>query len=161
LNVAPAQINPQAALGDFGLSSACAVELQARLQAILGVALSTTMVWQHPSLDALISYIVNAVETQLLGADQGSSDHVVGRPHLPDPILSGADVVQLSSEAAQALLNRQLTTVLSAETGFGRCPRPPHKPRFAPTAIAPDDSQHLPDDTVTQLLFKELNKSPS
>lgn len=159
LNVAPAQINPQAALGDFGLSSACAVELQARLQAILGVALSTTMVWQHPSLDALISYIVNAVETQLPGADQGPSDHAVRRPHLPDPVLSGVDVVQLSSEAVQALLNRQLATVLSAETSLGRRPRPPRNPRFA--VAAPDDSQHLPDDTVTQLLFKELNKLPS
>ncbi len=57
LKVAPARIDPRRTLGAMGLNSLLAMELRNRLEASLGRALSATIAYNHPTLDALVGFL--------------------------------------------------------------------------------------------------------
>jgi acyl transferase domain-containing protein/NAD(P)-dependent dehydrogenase (short-subunit alcohol dehydrogenase family) len=54
----PQRIDASRPLRELGLDSLMSVELGERLAKTLGVASSTTLIWQHPSVDALVDHFV-------------------------------------------------------------------------------------------------------
>ncbi|MEO0423866.1 MAG: SDR family NAD(P)-dependent oxidoreductase, partial [Pseudomonadota bacterium] len=63
------QVQPRSRLMDLGMDSLMAVELRARLQHSLGVALQTTLLFDHPTVEALVEYL----SEQFAGENDGSS----------------------------------------------------------------------------------------
>jgi acyl transferase domain-containing protein/acyl carrier protein len=53
------RIDPSRPLRELGLDSLMSVELSERLANTLGLATSTTLIWQHPSVDALVDHFVD------------------------------------------------------------------------------------------------------
>ncbi len=62
LRLAPSRIDPRKPLGALGLESLLALEFRNRLQATLGVSLSATVVWNHPTVVDLASYLAGKLE---------------------------------------------------------------------------------------------------
>ncbi|WP_218081862.1 type I polyketide synthase [Anthocerotibacter panamensis] len=58
LDSAQTPLEPQSRLFDLGLTSLAALELKNRLQADLGYALPTTLVFDYPTLGALVEYLL-------------------------------------------------------------------------------------------------------
>jgi acyl carrier protein len=98
-------LDPERGFFDIGMDSLTAVELRTRLQASLGRALPTTVVFDHPSLRALADYVGRTVldlehpqkpETELRDGEEGD-----GRSAL-------ADRRDLSEDEMAALLAAKL-----------------------------------------------------
>ncbi|GAA4715829.1 acyl carrier protein [Phytohabitans rumicis] len=53
----PATIDPAAPLAGFGLDSVYALALCGEIEDHLGVTLEPTIVWDHPSVDALVAFL--------------------------------------------------------------------------------------------------------
>jgi acyl carrier protein len=53
------RIDPSRPLRELGLDSLMSVELSERLANTLGLATSATLIWQHPSVDALADHFVD------------------------------------------------------------------------------------------------------
>lgn len=57
LRVAPAEIDPGRTFTQYGLDSMTAITLAADLELWLGVRVSPTLAWEHPTLDQLATHI--------------------------------------------------------------------------------------------------------
>lgn len=66
------QIDPRKPLGSYGIDSLKGNELVDRLQKELAVSLSNTLVWNHPTIADLVSYLAEKMQI-LLEADSPSS----------------------------------------------------------------------------------------
>ena len=88
--------DPRHPLKEIGVDSLMAVELRNLLVRGFGKPLSATLVFDHPTLDALATHLMNAWE---LTAPQRDDDA---------PAVDVADIAHLSPEAAEALLLREL-----------------------------------------------------
>jgi acyl carrier protein len=55
----PGRIDASRPLRELGLDSLMSVELSERLARTIGLATSTTLIWQHPSVDALVEHFVD------------------------------------------------------------------------------------------------------
>jgi acyl carrier protein len=60
----PHAIDPEAPHADHGLDSASAVLLTADLEDELGVALSPSLAWDHPSLRAIAAHVFSLMATE-------------------------------------------------------------------------------------------------
>ena len=58
LNVAPNTIDIDTPLADCGIDSIMAMTLCADLECERGLAVNTTIVWDHPTIDAIANYLV-------------------------------------------------------------------------------------------------------
>lgn len=58
LKIAPARIDPRKTFGSMGLGSLLAMELRNRLEAALGRSLSATLAWNHPTVSALVEFLM-------------------------------------------------------------------------------------------------------
>ncbi len=58
LNVAPTTIDIDTPLADCGIDSVMAMTLCADLECERGLAVDTTVVWDHPTIDAIATYLV-------------------------------------------------------------------------------------------------------
>ncbi|GAB3984124.1 acyl carrier protein [Plantactinospora veratri] len=61
LECGPAQVDPARSLADYGLHSVLALSLCADLEDHLHVRLEPTLVWDHPSVDALVAHLSTVV----------------------------------------------------------------------------------------------------
>jgi acyl carrier protein len=68
LRLDPVRIDAERPLGDLGFDSLMAVELRNRLEASLGLTLSTTMMWAYPTIAALVPNLAQKMGVAL-GAD--------------------------------------------------------------------------------------------
>jgi acyl carrier protein len=72
LRIAPAQVDPVAALRSLGLDSLTSLELKNRLEARLGLTLSTTLIWNYPTVDALVEVLIDALDMSWGGMPEGT-----------------------------------------------------------------------------------------
>jgi myxalamid-type polyketide synthase MxaE and MxaD len=113
LRLAPARIDPHTPLGSFGLDSLTALELRNRLEAGLGVSLSTTMIWSYPTLAALTGHLAS----QIAGATALPSAPGSETPAGPPASTPGAaPLEELSEDQMAALLAQELARAAKGES---------------------------------------------
>ena len=105
LRVNPTQVSRHEPLQSLGLDSISAVELRNRWQEELGLILSPTLIWDHPTIAALATYLAS-------GLDAPSEPAAAGEP---PPNASHATAVgeikTLSEDEAEELLLRKLSAI--------------------------------------------------
>jgi phthiocerol/phenolphthiocerol synthesis type-I polyketide synthase C len=62
LGLSPSRIDPQRPLGSVGFDSLMTLDLRNRLEASLGLRLSATVVWNHPTVAALADHLARRME---------------------------------------------------------------------------------------------------
>jgi myxalamid-type polyketide synthase MxaE and MxaD len=90
----PERVDVRRPLRELGLDSLMSVELSERLGRSIGVATSTTLIWQHPSVDALVDHFVGMV-APVAEPDAGARD-------LADSLVAQVDA--LSDDDVEALM---------------------------------------------------------
>lgn len=111
LNIDPTEIDPRAAFADMGFDSLIAVEFKNRLEGSLGITLSATALFGHPTLASLIPFIVSRLGAEL-GEEGPDSERV------PDAGCRERDLEEageLSEEKAAELLQVELDDVAQAQ----------------------------------------------
>lgn len=97
--LAPARIDPERAMTDFGLNSVMAVELKRELESLLAIELSATLVWNYPSVNVLAAHLAHTLQAPAAAAVPAPA------ARHSDP-LEDALLDQLSdAEALELLLN--------------------------------------------------------
>ncbi|MFD9073834.1 type I polyketide synthase, partial [Streptomyces lasiicapitis] len=83
----PTAVGSGAAFKDLGMDSLTALELRSRLSAVSGVALSATLVFDHPSPGALVDHLLNEV-AEVGGAERAEEQTAAVAPaSQDDPIV--------------------------------------------------------------------------
>jgi acyl transferase domain-containing protein/acyl carrier protein len=88
LRIPASQIDRDQPLANYGLDSIMAIELRNRLQAGVGLKLPSTLLWNHPTIAALRSYIAERLELTSSAATQPPDDAEL-RDFLRNADLSG------------------------------------------------------------------------
>ena len=96
-------IDPRTPLKELGLDSLMAVELRNLLTRSIGTALPATLLFDHPSLDAMANYLLRKLELIVIDATPAS----------PAPSLERDAMAELSEDEAEA----QLLAELDGTTG--------------------------------------------
>lgn len=60
LGTEPEDIDRSAAFGEYGLESISGLTLAAAIEDHLGIEVDPTVVWDHPSIDALAAHLIEA-----------------------------------------------------------------------------------------------------
>jgi acyl transferase domain-containing protein/NADPH:quinone reductase-like Zn-dependent oxidoreductase/SAM-dependent methyltransferase len=92
-------------LATFGMDSLMTIELKNRLQASVGKTLSSTIVFDHPTVAALAEYL----EQNVL-REAGDSKEIADQAKLHDQNIELIDVTELSDEEAEAMLAKELSS---------------------------------------------------
>jgi len=93
------EVAPRERLFDLGVDSLIAVELKNRLQTLLGLTLSTTLLFDYPTIEALTGYLLDELAPALTVASQAEPATAMA--------IDGA-VEDLSEAEAESLLLAQL-----------------------------------------------------
>ena len=80
----PERIGLRVGLFDLGLTSLLAVELRNRLQTELGYKFRTTLLFDYPTLEALIGHLAQAVLSDSAHSGENSSNEASIQPHLAE-----------------------------------------------------------------------------
>jgi acyl carrier protein len=72
LRLPASRIDPQRPLGQLGLESLMALEFRNRLEARLGLKISATVVWNHPTIHALARHLASRIGISLDAVDEAS-----------------------------------------------------------------------------------------
>ncbi|NJK64218.1 MAG: SDR family NAD(P)-dependent oxidoreductase, partial [Synechococcaceae cyanobacterium SM2_3_1] len=105
----PEQIQLRQALFDLGLDSLMAVELRNSLQLSLGQRLRSTLLFDYPTLDSLVTYLNQ--QLPLLRISEITAGHSQAQRSTPPPAEPEADMEDLSEEEAEALLLEKLDSL--------------------------------------------------
>jgi acyl transferase domain-containing protein/acyl carrier protein len=103
----PEQIEPRHRLFDLGIDSLMAVELKNWLEASLGCTLRSTLLFDYPTVEALINYL--ATEVLALQADSSVADDESIASETTSSIATSVE--ELSEEEAEALLLQELEKI--------------------------------------------------
>ncbi|MCX7177464.1 MAG: acyl carrier protein, partial [Proteobacteria bacterium] len=96
------EVAPRERLFDLGIDSLIAIELKNRLQGILGLGLSTTLLFDYPTIETLAQYLLETLTPVLSAvADGASAPGSASAAAIPA-------VRELSEEEAEAMLLAQL-----------------------------------------------------
>jgi len=88
------------------MDSLLTLEFKARLETAFAASLPATLIFDHPTIDALAAFLINEI------SDQAADDQPkirVAQPELAR--LRAAQIEQLSDEEAEALLLQKLETM--------------------------------------------------
>ena len=96
------EVAPRERLFDLGIDSLIAIELKNRLQGILGLGLSTTLLFDYPTIETLAQYLLETLTPVLSAVADG-----VSAPGSASAAAIPA-VRELSEEEAEAMLLAQL-----------------------------------------------------
>lgn len=105
---APEELDPQQGLADLGMDSLMAVELRNRLQSSLGCPVPTTVVFDYPTIAALVDYLAGVLELEIDQPDD-DSDLLSLKDEPEEPADTAAD--NLSDSEAEALLMAKLDSM--------------------------------------------------
>jgi acyl transferase domain-containing protein/acyl carrier protein len=98
------RLDPVTPLGSIGLESLMALEFRSRLEKTLGIKLSATLVWNHPTIRQLTTFLAGRLEMSL--ESSGASASVA-----ETPVTATNTLVEISAlsedEALRALLGVQ------------------------------------------------------
>jgi hypothetical protein len=100
-----AAFDPRRPLKELGVDSLMAVELRNALVRAFGRPLSATLVFDHPTLDAMAAYLMTAWE---LEAPDSNGADAPAKLRAAAPPVDASDIAHLSPEAAEAMLLREL-----------------------------------------------------
>jgi SAM-dependent methyltransferase/aryl carrier-like protein len=102
-------LDPRQRLMDLGLDSLMALELRGRLALGLGLAggLPATLVFEHPTIDAVARYLVR----EAMGTSEPSPDARRHEPAAPSTDEAAARIAHLSEEEVAALLVKKLESL--------------------------------------------------
>ena len=105
---APASLDRRTGLMELGIDSLMALELRKRLGAGLGLArpLPATLIFDHPSIDALARLLAREIAGERPGNGAASTPAAV-----PTPRLAASDVEALDDSAVEALLLKRLESM--------------------------------------------------
>ncbi|KYC40369.1 hypothetical protein WA1_26500, partial [Scytonema hofmannii PCC 7110] len=92
---------------DLGMDSLTSMELRNRLQASLGHALSSTLIFDYPTLNALATYLAG----EMFSEESHEEDLQVVLEKNHQQAMSVAEIEQLSEEDAEALLLKELESI--------------------------------------------------
>lgn len=96
------EIDPRERLFDLGVDSLIAIELKNRLQIELGAPISSTLLFDYPTLEALVRYLLDdLLKTELVEPEKTVQPGVSGGPAVDD----------LSDEDAEAALMEELMKI--------------------------------------------------
>ena len=101
-------IKPQQGLFDMGLNSLAAVELMNHLQTSFGQSLSSTLVFDYPTVEALSGYLAKTVwPLEPAGVSQVEKQ----KDKHPQAVMGLPELEQLSEDEAEALLIKKLESI--------------------------------------------------
>ncbi len=101
LRLAPSRIDPNKPLRALGIDSLMTLELRNRLEAGLGLTLSATLVWNYPTVSALVPFLAGKMEIKLETAEPESE---------VEPKEESA-IDQLSPDEVEKLLAAELDSI--------------------------------------------------
>ena len=104
--MSPEQIGPRQRLFDLGLDSLMAVELKNRVEKSIGRTFRSTLLFDFPTLEALVDYLFNKVV------------HVAPSEQMPS--LQASIPAELSDEELDELSDDELADLLAEELAFTR-----------------------------------------
>jgi NADP-dependent 3-hydroxy acid dehydrogenase YdfG/acyl carrier protein len=99
----PASIDPQQPFKELGFDSLAAVELRNRLSAETGIALAATLVFDHPSAEAIAQHLLEEVEIEAPTQPPAKQPAQAARDERDDE-----DIRSASADEVFALLDREL-----------------------------------------------------
>jgi acyl transferase domain-containing protein/acyl carrier protein len=113
LRLSPSQIGVRTPLGTIGFDSLLALELRNRLEASLGLALSGTLIWGYPTIQALVPYLAEKMDIPLEPAKSAAPPPKEPEPapqadHVLDFLLDQGvldELEQLSDEEVRRMLS--------------------------------------------------------
>jgi len=100
-----AKLDLNQGLATFGMDSLMTIELKNRLQASVGKTLSSTIVFDHPTVSALAEYL----EQNVLREAEDSKE-AADEAKLQDHNAELIEVTELSEEEAEAMLAKELSS---------------------------------------------------
>ncbi len=106
LRLAPDRIDVIAPLGSLGMESLTAVEFRNRLETALGLTLSATLIWNYPTVAAIVVYLAERLGLPLDGANGGQPAEAAGSPAEPTQLPADVDAMT-DDEALRALRGRR------------------------------------------------------
>jgi acyl transferase domain-containing protein/NADPH:quinone reductase-like Zn-dependent oxidoreductase/SAM-dependent methyltransferase/aryl carrier-like protein len=107
----PAALDARHPLAEMGVDSLMAVELRNALRRSVGKSLAPTLLYQHPTLEALTDYLLTDVLREAPGSDGNGKD---SRPDAPAPTPNAIDEAALDGledGAVEELLARELAAL--------------------------------------------------
>lgn len=102
LGIAASNLDPSLGFTDLGLDSLTSVELRNRLQTELGRPLPITLLFDHPTPNALSAYLISLLVPKLSSVSQDST-----QPDTAEESLQ--DLSEISDEEAESLLLEELS----------------------------------------------------
>lgn len=100
----PEQIDLQQGFAELGMDSLMAVELRNRLQDNLGCSIPSTLAFDYPTVEALVSYIAQLLSIEPADSFERETDTVTD----PEP---ATNMEELSPEEIADLLAQELTAI--------------------------------------------------
>ncbi len=104
LRIAPARIDAATAFGDFGFDSLLAIELRNRLETSLGIALPTSLLWSHRTIEALAPELAARLGLEL----ESDAAPLESAPPEANPPGDAAPLDDMSADELAAELAREL-----------------------------------------------------
>ncbi|PSR19689.1 beta-ketoacyl synthase [filamentous cyanobacterium CCP3] len=106
---APEELDPQQGLADLGMDSLMAVELRNRLQSSLGCPVPTTVVFDYPTITALVDYLAEVLHLDTDAPEDSDLPPLASDP--PEALPTGTATDDLSDSEAEALLLEKLDSM--------------------------------------------------
>ncbi|MCC5666482.1 SDR family NAD(P)-dependent oxidoreductase [Nostoc sp. CHAB 5784] len=100
-------LEPHQGFFDIGMDSLTSIELRNRLQTSLGRSLSSTLIFDYPTLDTLAKYLAN----EMFFVEQSTELPTAIENNHHEQTITSAELKQLSEEDAEALLLKELESI--------------------------------------------------
>jgi acyl carrier protein len=107
LRLAPSRVDPNKPLRTLGIDSLMTLELRNRLEAGLGLTLSATLVWNYPTVSALVPFLAGRMELALEAAEPESQVESNESKEEPAP----DEIEQLSQDEVEKMLAAELDSI--------------------------------------------------